>query len=270
MRYLLIICLFASNLHAQYVLEGYVLDQVSGEPIPYVNVVLKENQGLGVLTNEKGQYRLEVDSLQRHRGTLLFSMLSYETAERYLGEHPIDQHYLNIRLPPSFLELPEIVVLSDLALRGLVQRALDRIPENYGTDKYLLKAYARAYAVNDSAFASLSEAYLTYQDTRYGPGIERAKVWINQIRNRGGENGEPPKLHPFFDQQVFLSGPYTWLANSLRYGRLNYGYGSKKRPLSMLTFRQTGEYTRGPDTLVRLQYDINPTNYEEGKWPQPG
>ncbi|MEM9528939.1 MAG: carboxypeptidase-like regulatory domain-containing protein [Bacteroidota bacterium] len=270
----LLLCLFPLSLLGQYTVEGYVLDQVSGEPIPFVNVVLADNQRLGVLTNEKGQFSIKLDSLQRHRGTLSFSMLSYETETRYMGEHPIpppgEKRLLNVRMSSSFLELPEIIVLSDLALRGLVRRALDKVPENYGADKFLLKAYARAYAVNDSAFASLSEAYLTYEDHRYGPGIEKPKVWIEQIRNRGGKDGQPPRLHPFFDQQVFLTGPYTWLSNSVRHGRLALGFGGQRRTLDKLTFRQIGEYLSGPDTLVRLRYEVNPTTHEKGKWPSPG
>ncbi len=164
-----------------------------------------------------------------------------------------------IQLESQFVKLPGVIVISDLGLRQLMRRALDRIPENYGYEAYHLKAYHRSYFANNAGFAQLNEGYLTIADGPYVdvPGEEReqAKVWIDQLRVTKGSQEVPPGARRFFDRQSFLTGGYSWLGNPVYRDSLGYLFrGNTGVDLEHLTFQQIGQYFDGSDTLVRLRY----------------
>ncbi|PPK87721.1 carboxypeptidase-like protein [Neolewinella xylanilytica] len=260
MRLLCFLALFSAALSGQVTITGYVVDAVSREPVPFANVVLEEDQSRGVLTNELGQFAISLDSATYRYATLAISSIAYEVGRVRLAEEAgLPERPLVIRLESQFVELPGVVVISDLGLRQLVRRALDRIPENYGHDAYHLKAYHRSYFATNVGFAQLNEGYLTIAD---GPYVhvpaherERAKVWIDQLRVTKGSQEVPAGARRFFDRQSFLTGGYSWLGNPLYRDSLGYLFrGSSGEDLEHLTFQQIGQYFDGTDTLVRLRY----------------
>jgi hypothetical protein len=101
--------------------------------------------------------------------TLVVTALSYKTfrARARVLSFTGAEATKNIRLETEFVALPEVIVLSDIGLRGLMKRVVARIPENYGTDRYLLKAYHRSYFASETDFARLNEAYVVIEDDPY-------------------------------------------------------------------------------------------------------
>ncbi|MFH5884673.1 SusC/RagA family TonB-linked outer membrane protein [Halalkalibaculum sp. DA3122] len=82
--------------------SGQITDQSNGDPLPGVNVVVK-NSTTGTATNSEGNYELEVRSLQ---DTLVVSFVGFERKEI-----PIDgRTTINIQLVPRVYEGDELVV----------------------------------------------------------------------------------------------------------------------------------------------------------------
>ena len=269
MRYVLLLSqlLLVVSLYGQYTIRGYVVDQATGKPVPFASAFLEADQSYGVLTNEKGQYVLRLDSAQYATQTLVCTSLSYRAERRRLRDIPVNitgEGYLNIQLETEFVALPEVVVLSDLGIRALMKRVMARIPKNYGAEKYLLRAYHRSYFADDTDFAQLNEAYLVIEDGPYTNERRSDRVWINQFRNPKAPAGVPPHIAKFFGQQTILAAPYWWQSNPLRNHQIWMHWGEEI--LDRLTFRQTGEYLHGTDTLVRIQYEIDPGKPREGGW----
>ena len=278
MRLTLLYLLLSCGLAAQYQIKGYVVDAVSGEPVPFASVFLEDNQQKGVLTNELGAFAITLDSLQRTRGTLVFTSIAYRNQFVRLADAlppatgPDAPARLNIRLETQFVDLPGVTVLSDLGLRAIMQRVMERIPENYGAEQYLLKAYHRSYFATNQGFAQLNEAYLTFQDEPYSdkPYRDRkTRTYVDQMRVKQGEEEVPRHIRKFFDQQQFMTIGYNWFGNPFYYRRIGeFIHRRDRSDLSHLTFRQTGEYLSGKDTLLRIRYEIDSLWHAENTPPR--
>ena len=269
MRYVLLSFYFllSYSLIGQYTIRGYAVDKATGKPVPFASAFLEADQSYGVLTNEKGQYVLRLDSNQYATQTLVFTSLSYRAERVRLRDIELSsagEGYLNVQLETEFVALPEVVVLSDLGIRALMKRVIARISENYGAEKYLLKAYHRSYFADDTDFAQLNEAYLVIEDGPYTNEKRNDRVWVNQFRNPKAPAGVPPHIAKFFGNQNILAGPYYWQSNPLRNHWIWMFQG--ENALEYLTFRQTGEFLHGTDTLLRIQYEIDPKKSQEKGW----
>lgn len=99
----LIVLLFNFTLgHAQQV-EGVVIDGLTGDPLPGVNVVVKGTT-IGVSTDTEGQYQLEPRSLQ---DTLVYSFIGYQTQEILIN----GRTQINIELQPQALTGENVVIV---------------------------------------------------------------------------------------------------------------------------------------------------------------
>jgi TonB-dependent starch-binding outer membrane protein SusC len=84
-----------------FALKGTVRDGETEEPLVGVSVVLK-NTATGAITNENGEYTLDLPSGE---GTLLFSFVGYETKEVSIK----NQKEINVRLSTDAIALKEFV-----------------------------------------------------------------------------------------------------------------------------------------------------------------
>jgi hypothetical protein len=154
MRLVLLFLLFTSALTAQRALQGMLTDALTGAPLAYAYVFLEHDQQYGVISNERGEYRILLDSTQL-QDRLVFSLMSYQTHYLRLADLKPEQTHYNLQLNTSFLELQEIVILSDIGLRAIVEKTLANIPNNYGADDYFLKGYYRKYDIDNQEYAQL-------------------------------------------------------------------------------------------------------------------
>lgn len=261
LRFLIILLCLSGSLSAQRTISGIVVDAADGKPLSFVNVFLKSDQQYGVLTNERGEYRITLSEDQLS-DRLVFSLLSYQTHEESLQQLDPDQAAFNLQMETSFLELAEIVVISDLGLRALVQRAIDAIPNNYGTGKYLLRAYSRQYDLDDGAYAQTVEAMLTIQDGIYHkPGPKKVsgpKAWISQYRISDYTGNARENMRLYNNAQYSLLSGYSGWVNKVRDHQVHWLASWGEKPMKMMTFFNRGEYLSGTDTLVRIQYNVRP------------
>ncbi len=108
---LMMLSLFATGIAAQEIYKGKVIDAVTNEPIPYVNIGIVD-KGIGTVSDEDGFFRLFIDRTEIGDEELIhFSSLGYQTlnisvanAAYILKESP------NIQMRPADILLNEVVV----------------------------------------------------------------------------------------------------------------------------------------------------------------
>lgn len=252
MRLLILLALLSSFLPAQRSLQGILTDASTGNPLSYAYVFLENDQQYGVISNERGEYQILLDSAQL-QGRLVFSLMSYQPHYLRLIDLKAEQTHYNIQLNTSFLELQEIVILSDLGLRAIVEEALANIPNIYGADDYLLKAYYRKYDIDNQEYAQLVEAMLTIKDDVYDDPKRGVKAWVDEFRMSDYTGTGQERFQTRKSRQPSLLGGYADIRNGVRNHHLHWvtaivgGHGK-------LNFTNRGEYLEGKDTLIRIAY----------------
>ncbi len=101
----LVVCI--SSAYAQNgQVKGKIVDQDSGDPLPFVNIGIKDTS-VGAFTNEDGFFRLE---LPVGRYTLIISSVGYEKVEREISVDPRKPLEMEIYLKSEAQELSTVVV----------------------------------------------------------------------------------------------------------------------------------------------------------------
>ncbi|MFK8165485.1 MAG: carboxypeptidase-like regulatory domain-containing protein [Lewinella sp.] len=249
----LLLLLLSSLLPAQRSLQGMLTDASTGEPLSYTYVFLEKDQQQGVISNERGEYQITLDSTQM-TGRLVFSLMSYQTHYLRLADLEPDQTHYNLQLSTSFLELQEIVILSDIGLRTIVESALANIPNIYGTKDYLLKGYFRKYDIDNQEYAQLVEAMVTIKDETYDDPERGVKAWIDEFRMSDYTGTGQERFQTRKNKQHALLGGYPNPMNGIRSHHLHW-VTSITGGHDNLRFTNRGEYLEGKDTLIRIAYN---------------
>ena len=156
-RVVLIFCVLCIALVARgqnYTIKGVVTDSVTGEPLPYVAVLLKGTT-IGATTDLDGIFTLSSSSRVR---TLQVSYLGYATKE--LSFVPGKTDDLKIRLAPEAINLSEVVVSPKkdkykkkdnpavIFIKKVIERRESNDPRNHDYFKY--DQYEKmVFAMND-------------------------------------------------------------------------------------------------------------------------
>lgn len=147
--------LFTFNGMAQQnlVIEGTTTDAVSGNPIPFVSIVLK-NSARGMMSNDAGVFRMHVTE-EMQNDSLLFSCIGYELAKipvsALIGKNE------SIQLIPKSFELQEVVVFP-LLPEEYIRRAVEKIPMNYASEPSISTGYYTELMSENKQFLKYEEA----------------------------------------------------------------------------------------------------------------
>ena len=90
------------EIYSQSQITGTVTDEITGEPLIGVSVLLKDSQGIGTTTDIDGVYQMEVTP----DAILIFSYIGYEALEMPVGQGS----RLDVRLVGASQQLDEVVV----------------------------------------------------------------------------------------------------------------------------------------------------------------
>lgn len=93
-----------SQISDKTVINGFVVDAKTGEPIPGVNVVL-ERTTVGTMTDKEGKYSIET---KIPSSKIVFSFIGYKTESRSFYEGKVQT--ININLKLSSLSIDEVIV----------------------------------------------------------------------------------------------------------------------------------------------------------------
>lgn len=126
-------CLLSFAVNGQKDYKGRVIDAKTNEPIPYVNIGIKQ-AGVGTVSDEEGIFHLYLEPNKYAPKTkILFSALGYETLFIPISEiELVYNEYPEVVLQPKILELNEVVVSN---------KGERFIPDNVGYRNYGEKTY---------------------------------------------------------------------------------------------------------------------------------
>lgn len=135
------------------VIEGTTTDAVSGNPVPFVSIVLKQS-GRGMMSNDAGVFRMHIDDNMQN-DSLLFSCIGYELA-KFPASDLIGKNK-SIRLVPKSFELQEVTVFP-LLPEEYIRRAVEKIPENYANEPSISTGYYTELMSENKQFLKYEEA----------------------------------------------------------------------------------------------------------------
>ncbi len=233
---------------AQTQLYGVLYDAKTQAPIPFANVFFLSNQGRGVISNQNGEFLVKIYEQDRS-DQLVISQLGYENYRLSLSTLGSDT--LSIQMTPSFHALQEITVISDRGLRGVVREALKRIPQNYGTKKYLLEGFYREYSISDSAYAEVIEAFVSIQDGPYIKPKKKSKLFWRSMRRSDDQRNLPDRLQRA-DQNLLYS--FYERSNPIRRRFFHFVKPGIEGFMDGCHFSNRGEFLEKGDTLIRIGF----------------
>jgi len=167
--------------------RGVVTDAETGEPLERANVHV-EGTYRGTTTNDRGRYRIEVDSLP---ATLVVRYIGYETVGRRLT--PDSEVRQDFVLSPSAVELDQVVVTDDRNPgRSIMKKVIEQKQTWWDSLRtYQVTAHSRYTVSNDTSIVAIFETQAkTYWDRERG----RREVVQSKRRTRNMDfvAGAPP------------------------------------------------------------------------------
>lgn len=111
LSFLLSLCLFSHIALSQTSLVGQVIDDLTEEPLPYVNIGLAE-KNIGTVSDDAGYFELEAPSDQYADALLRFSMIGFEPQDFRLNDF-VKQQILTVRLKEKATTLEEVVLTTE-------------------------------------------------------------------------------------------------------------------------------------------------------------
>lgn len=162
-------------------ITGTILDDASGEPLPFATIGLK-NIGKGTVTNTGGGFGLKIapDYLN---DTLLVSYLGY------MGrEIPVMQALGNnftIRMTREFISIPEIIIRTQVP-QEIIYKSYSAISRNYGSSPALLTGFYREGVMKKQELQTYSEAIISIYKSAYTGSLFSDQIKV--LRSRKIEN----------------------------------------------------------------------------------
>jgi hypothetical protein len=168
--------LFGQN----YQLEGFVID--NNEPLSFVSITLK-NTSIGTISNAEGKFRLVVPQ-QYLNNAISFSLLGYKTKEV-----KIEAWEKAISLEKVDFLLSEISIMPDDSMLRLMQKAVERIPENYLQTSTRQFGFYRTMLLADTSYQYFGEAILdVYRPPYKSKETGSVKILKSRINRTKKEN----------------------------------------------------------------------------------
>ena len=164
------------------VLKGRILDEQTKEPLPFATVSIKGTD-YGTVSNFLGEFELDLSS-QREGEILLVSMLGYAPLTVETNALSSAEVVFKLSEQAILLEALQIDDKEESAV-GMIETAVQRIPENYPASPYKQYGFARAHKSECGEYKHLYEAAFSI----YGPGYNSKpkggspeKVFIKESR----------------------------------------------------------------------------------------
>ncbi len=138
-----IFCLFVISIGTAQNFSAKVIDQDTGEPIPYATIETGPNQG--IITNEEGEFTFLLDQIKQPQDSIYISYMGYETKGVLLEP----QDSLEISLVPKIFELKEVYLTTEvLNVDEIIERVKENVEDNYMVDLTQKKIFFRQSEFN--------------------------------------------------------------------------------------------------------------------------
>ncbi|MCZ4319739.1 carboxypeptidase-like regulatory domain-containing protein [Aequorivita viscosa] len=177
----LVFFLITAATFAQSELKGKVADFLTFQPIESASVYIK-NTTIGSITNADGNFFLKVPQ-QHLQDTLVISSIGYKSFNVVISEF---ENGSDIYLEEDVASLDEVVIVADprpTTGNGIVQRAIEKLPNNLPEMAYLQKGFLRHKERNKKEYKWLIESAITLYDSSYAAGAkDHLKINVDETR----------------------------------------------------------------------------------------
>lgn len=149
MRYLatLLVFLYSLSSFSQAVVSGKVIKASSGEPVPFVNIIITD-LGKGTVSNFEGEFNFRLPSNAKDNMEVVFSHIGFESFHLRVADLKISP--LQIRLIAGEYELDQAIVL-DFDPKKIMERAQDNLGKTqYGQSHEIDVFYRELIWANDT------------------------------------------------------------------------------------------------------------------------
>ena len=185
-----IFLLFISLSSYSQTINGKVVN-AENEGIDFAHVFFLNDQAQGTVTNEIGIFSIQIEE-ENKSDTLVVSILGYET--KYIPFDEWKKENQIIKLESSTFGLDEVIILSDNYYRYILKEAISKIPENYPTEKHLLKGYYQNYTISDTSYSELIEADFQLLSNGYNQKRIKENIFLSHLRKTEDNRNLPDSL----------------------------------------------------------------------------
>ena len=234
-----------SSLTGQQVFLGKIVDSETNEPVEFAHVFPVSDQSRGVFSNQLGQFRIRLNQ-SVSEDSLMISQLGYQTAKVPLEK---SQDTILVQLRQNVYNLAAVTIMTEDALKDIFRRAIKKIPEHYGHNKYTIQGYYQEYFISDSAYAEIIEAFVNIQDRNYRSPDLKSTIRVESMRKSDDLRNLPAHLKGDDINQLYST--YEWL-NNLRLRSFHFMSRSPSSLFKYFKFYNLGEYVENRDTLIKI------------------
>ena len=155
------LCL-AAQTEAVWTFSGKVVDAKTRKALPHVSVT---DRNVGTVTNEEGEFTLK---LKAAPAAVTFSCLGYRAQRLTAAEcKALEAEGKTVQMQASSVVLGEIVVRGVDNARELVEKAIDKIGDNYPRNANLLRGFYRETTQKRNRFISVAEGVVDVYKSPY-------------------------------------------------------------------------------------------------------
>jgi len=206
-----VVCQCAAQ-SCEFTLEGHVIDEVSQQPLSFVNVFVEEN-GEGTITNEEGEFKL--DDICPGEYHLVFSHIGCEAVKKHV--EVFSDKVIDVLLSHSPTSLGDVVVKGNKDARmNQPSLSVNRQAIEDNTNKNL-----SALLENETGVHLIKNGSGISKPVVHGLYGNRLSILNNGIVQSGQQwgNDHSPEIDPYAaDKIVVLKG-----ASAIEYGGSNFG-----------------------------------------------
>ena len=188
---------FSSQLFAQKKIEGFILDAETNQGLPFAHIAI-QGTNLGTVSNAEGYFYLDLKTQKQLGDSVIFSYMGFQDCSMALNAYP--DTLLNISLKAQIQELEELTITTESPLE-IVQKAFDRVGENYPTNTQLLQGFFRETVQQNSVYLAYTEAIVNIKKTSYSALRADDLIKIEKARSKAD-----PKKSEFLDKVNFRGG----------------------------------------------------------------
>ena len=230
------------------ILKGKIIDSETNEPIPYTNLIMKEEQIYRV-ADDNGVFQITIPKKYYDNSFVHISSMGYETKIIKLKNLTN-----NISLSPKFEELDEVVITGYLSPKTVLKKAIKLIDTNHPISLHNYKRYGNIiHSKNDQTRLDLE---LITKDCDHGydsPFVITQRV--EQIKwNKNLDENKYKTSSEFF----------SYRQNAIRYANILHKRKYKKFKLK---FEKSKDIANEGLYIIAFETERNKWNYTNRPYP---
>jgi len=155
-------------------IRGKIIDQKTEKPLVFASILIV-NSGVGTVSNNEGEFILKVP-LSLQANTIKFSFMGYKSVIYKLIDLKTENNLISMSL--ETINIKDVIIRANDPI-SLIRRAIENVPDNYGTSPYLCTAFYRESIMQNKQYAGVAEAVLSIYKSSYNSQVssDRIKVY---------------------------------------------------------------------------------------------